>query len=331
MRVGIVIEETWDFFHEICAHLSQSHETSFFQRKSVTLPVFNGRVNQVLFRHSLQEFMRHNDVVFFEWASELLAAATCLPKQCGIVTRLHRYELYEWADRINWNAVDTIILVSEAKRQEFVARFPEQASKVIVIPEAVSLRRFQLQLKPFTGDLGTLCHLRPRKRVYELILVFYELLRMNRNFHLHIGGGTAASFEDYEASLHSLVERLDIASHVTFYGNVTKPEEWYRHIDILISNSYSEGLQVAPLEAMASGCYCLSHRWEGADELFEDPQLFFTSRELQERILNYCELTETERKLWRIQAHARVRENFNVDRTKVQIEQLINRVGLTVA
>ncbi|GIV76501.1 MAG: hypothetical protein KatS3mg050_0895 [Litorilinea sp.] len=331
MRVGIAIEETWDFLHEIYADLSAHHQTTLFRRRTLSLPVLNGRLNRLVFQRDLQQFLRQQDVVFFEWASGLLAAATHLPKCCGIVTRLHRYELYQWADRINWDAVDRIILVSEAKRQEFTARFPEQAAKITVIPEAVSLERFRPTFKPFAGDLGILCHLRPRKRVYDLILTFYELLQEGHDFHLHVGGGEAAGFAEYSTALYELVRRLGIGDRVTFYGHVERPEEWYRRIDILISNSYSEGLQVTPLEAMAAGCYCLSHRWEGAEELFPEENLFYTSSELKRQILAYSQLTETERQLKKFALRARVRDHFNVDRTKVAIRQLIEGAALQVA
>ena len=140
---------------------------------------FHTRINNALLRNDMQSFLAANDVVFFEWASELLALASHLPKRCPIVTRLHRYELYQWADRINWDAVDRIILVSEAKRREFVARFPQQAQKIAVIPVGVDLQKFGYCDRAFDAgagsNIGILCHLAPRKRVYELILAFSEL------------------------------------------------------------------------------------------------------------------------------------------------------------
>ncbi|HMN29574.1 MAG TPA: glycosyltransferase family 4 protein, partial [Caldilineaceae bacterium] len=267
MRLGIANQETWGFFNDIYADLTQQYQTSLFRRRTWQLPVFHDRVNQYLFRADLQTFMRANDVVFFEWASELLAGATRLPKACGVVTRLHRYEMYQWVNRINWEAVDKIILVSQAKKREFTARFPEQASKIVVSGPSTSLEKFTPQPKAFGGDIGILCHLTPRKRVYDLILSFYELTQKQRGLHLHIAGGADPAFEDYYRALHHLVNELKLQEKVTFYGNVAEPWLWYPKIDIFISNSYSEGLQVAPMEAMASGCYCLSHRWEGAEEL----------------------------------------------------------------
>jgi glycosyltransferase involved in cell wall biosynthesis len=326
MRLGIAIEETWDFFHEIYADLAEHHDTTLFKRRFVATPVLRARINRHIFRRDMQAFMRANDVVFFEWASELLATASHLPKTCGIVTRLHRYEMYQWADQINWDAVDQIILVSQEKQREFTGRFPGQASKVAVIPEAVSVHRFQPRSKPFAGDIGILCHLKPRKRVYELILAFYELTLERAGLHLHIGGGTAPAFRDYASALKSLVHKLDLGSKVTFHGHVANPHEWYRQIDIFISNGYSEGLQVAPMEAMACGCYTLSHRWDGAEELLPEENLFFTNAQLNSLILKYYDAPEAEREQQQARMRALVREKFNVDKTKLQVRQLVEGV-----
>ncbi len=323
MKIGIAIEETWDFLHEIYADLSAHHQTGLFRRREVRLPVLNGRVNRHLFRRDMQNFLRANDAVFFEWASGLLATATHLPKTCGIVTRLHRYEMYQWADKINWDAVDAVILVSQAKYNEFAARFPDHIAKAVVIPEAVSPERFQFVPKKFSGDIGILCHLKPRKRVYELILAFYELSKRRDDLHLHIGGGEAAAFGEYAEALRALVKKLGLQKKITFYGHVSEPENWYPKIDIYISNGYSEGLQVSPMEAMATGCYALSHHWDGADELLPPENLFFSEAELIERIERYCNLSDAERDAERAKMRALVVEKFNVDKTKIQIRQLI--------
>lgn len=327
LRLGVMIEETWSFFHEVYADFQQHYRTTLFRRRQVALPVFQTRVNDYLFHRDLGAFLRGNDVVFCEWASELLAAASRLPRACPLVTRLHRYELYQWADRVNWDAVDRVIVVSQAKRREFATRFPAHAAKAIVIPEAVSLSRFRSQIKPFAGDIGILCHLTPRKRVYELILAFADLIRLDDRFHLHIGGGRHERFGDYYVALRDLVRGLGLEKYVTFYGHVAQPEEWYRRIDIFVSNSYSEGLQVSPLEAIASGCYCLSHRWAGAEEMLPAENLFYTNQELIARILHYANRPQRQREEEIAALQAVIRERFDVARTTAQIRQVIDEVA----
>jgi glycosyltransferase involved in cell wall biosynthesis len=327
MKIGVANEETWAFFNEVYQELSDHHQAQIFTRRRSKTPVLQTRIERRLLKYDLQTFLRKNQVVFFEWASELLAAATHLPKSCGIVTRLHRYELYQWADRVNWDAVDKVILVSEAKRREFTNRFPRQSQKIVVIPEAISLSRFKPLPREFNGNIGILCHLSPRKRVYELILAFYEMSKVRKDIHLHIGGDPHPRFPDYAPALHSLVHELGIADKVTFYGKVSDPQSWYAKIDIFISNSYSEGLQVSPMEAIATGCYCLSHRWDGAIELLPEQNLYFSDQELMQKICAYCDTPEVERQDMVGALMALVRERFDVDKTKILIREIVEEIG----
>ncbi len=323
MRVGIATEETWGFLGEVHAEIVAHHQTDLFKRRVFGVPLFNARLNRAVFRRDLAHFLRSHDVVFFEWASELLAAATQLPKTTPIVTRLHRYELYRWADKVNWDAVDTIILVSDAKCREFVRRFPAHAAKAIVIPEAISPERFVPIYRPFRGDIGILCHLRPRKRVYDLIVAFSGLAAERPELHLHVGGGEARGFEEYAVALPALVERLGLQDRVTFYGHVQDPPVWYHGMDVIVSNSYSEGLQVSLLEAMAMRRYCLSHQWDGADELLPPANLFLTEQQLQQRVLDYCDASDDEREALQDRMRAIATERFDVNRTKVQIRRVL--------
>ncbi len=327
MRIGIVIQETWAFFREVHEELASSHQITQFEYHPINPPFFKERINRARLRNKWLSFLRSNDVVFFEWASDLLETTSHLPKSCGIVTRLHRYELYQFADQIDWDVVDRVILVSEAKKREFISRFPAQVEKVVVIPEAISPEKFQLHPKIFSGDIGILCHLTPRKRVYETILDFYELLKERDDFHLHIGGGEHELHQDYYRAMHVLVDQLGLQDRVTFYENVLDPQSWYPRMDIFISNSYSEGLQVAPMEAMACGCYTLSHRWEGAEELLPEKNLFYTGSELRREILAYSDLSGSEKQFEREALRAIVCDKFDLNRTKVQIRQLVEDVG----
>jgi len=327
MRVGVAIEETWDFFHEIYADFEANFDTRLFRRRQLSSGPMHTRINRALFRRDMQSFLAGNDVVFFEWASELLAAASHLPKRCAIVTRLHRYELYQWADRINWDAVDRVILVSHAKQQEFCRRFPSQAAKTIAVSPSVALGKFTFQPRPFGGNLGILCHLTPRKRVYDLILTFSELVAAEPGLHLHIAGGAGPAFRDYEDALHYIVRRLGLEDKVTFYGNVTDAANWYHKIDVFISHSYSEGLQVAPMEAMASGCCTFAHHWEGAEELAPPQNLYLTESQLQQKVLEYVALPPDEKAAQAAAMRQWACERFDIQKTIQQVRQTVQEAA----
>lgn len=327
MRLGVVNPESWAFMEDVLAEFSEHHRTAIFRPRSSRSPILGARIDRYLLRKGLTHFLQSNDVVFFEWASELLAEASRLPKTSGLVARLHRYELYQWADRVHWEAVDRLILVSQAKRTEFLSRFPSAIDKIDVIPEAISPMSFPLRRKQFNGDLGILCHLSPRKRVYDLILAFHELMSTGGNYRLHIGGGLHSRYPEYLPVLRSLVERLGLEDQVLFYGPIQKPADWYRRIDIFISNSYSEGLQVSPMEAIAAGCYCLSHHWDGAEELLPGDQLFYSERELIKKIRRYAAMVPEEREKLQATLRDQVLARFDIREIAPKIRQVVEEVA----
>lgn len=325
IRLGLVVgrNETWSFIRDLYDIWQEQYEVSVFTERATASPFFKERLDRRLLRADLGAFLERQDVAFFEWGSELLAVASHLPKTTPIITRIHRYEMYQWVNKVNWNAVDEIVLVSRAKYQEFTKRFPDEAGKCHVIPEAVNLERFTFQPRPYSGNVGILCHLSPRKRVYELILAFHSLARQHPDLHLYIGGGYQDRYADYYFAMTDMVQRLGLAARVTFDGPVEDTPAWYRKIDIFISNSYSEGLQLAPMEAMASGCYTLSHWWAGAEELLPETNLFCSESELQQRVASYVALAETEKRQQIEQLRSIVEAKFDVQRTSLEFQRLI--------
>jgi len=327
MKLGVAINDTWAFFSEIFELFQKEYQTTLFAPKTYRIPILNGRINRYIYQKDLESFLSTNDVCFFEWAGEYLAHATSLRKKYGIVTRLHRYELYQWASQINWEKVDKVVLVSNAKKQEIEVKHPETIGKTIVIPEGINLQNFEFNPQPFRKQIGILGHLSPRKRVYELVLAFFEGEFHQKGYTLHIGGGQHPKFPDYYLALKDLVDKLGIQKSVFFHNHVTDPKKWFKTIDVLISNSYSEGLQVSPMEAMASGIFCLSHNWDGANELLPEKYLFNESSKLIEKVLAYAESSELVKMDERKFQRELVEEKFNIKNISKELLQVVNEVS----
>lgn len=325
LRLGLVVgpDETWSFIRDLYVDWQGHFQVDVFEPSQTRSPFFKERLNRRTLTNAMSAFLATHDVVFFEWASLWLALASRLDSPARLVTRLHRYELYQWADQIQWDRVDTIILVSEAKRREFLRRFPEQGAKCVVVPAGVDLGRFAFRPKPVQGRLGTLCHLSPRKRVYDLILCFSALAQEDGGVSLRIGGGPAPGYGDYTAALHHLVEQLGLRERVTFDGPVQDPAAWYSEIDLFISNSYSEGLQVAPIEAMASGCCTLSHHWDGAEEFLPGRNLFWTEAECRRLALDYLRLPPTDQAQRMAEMRALAETRFDSRAIAAQVRQIL--------
>lgn len=326
--LGVLVGEggNWRFFDDIFADLTRHYETRVYVEKVYTTPLLYGRLNRWAVRHRIRSLLRRCDVCFFEWASELLAVATHMPKYGPIVTRMHAFELYAWAPRINWDRVDRIIVVSEAMARRFAARYPQSAGKLRVVHNGVALHRFTPGSARSALDLGMLCTVVPVKRVYEAVLMLDGLHREDGvPARLHVGGRCSDGWEAegyYEALCH-LVRRLDLADHVVFHGPVADAPSWLKQIGVFISNGYREGQQVALLEAMAAGCYCLSHTWSGAEEVLPPECLYTTDSQFRAKIAEHVRQPEVERVRHRARMRALAEARFDIETTKAAIRAVI--------
>lgn len=325
MKLGLVVDGHWGFIRELLADWKSCYQTQMFSFEEINLPIAKGRVNPWRLRRSLTQFLADNDVVFFEWAGPLLVVASHLQIKTPMVVRLHSYELYDFAPRIHWETVSRVVLVSQAMQRHFSQAYTASADKSIVIYNGVDLRRFQKPERQFSGTIGMLGNLIPIKRVYEVVLALYELNRAGHRLSLRIAGprGTGADAERYWLAMQKAVRDLGLEQQVCFVGKVSDPEGFLRDVDIFISNSYWEGQQVALLEAMAMGCYCLAHSWDGADEILPAEYLYVTDQEFCDQVRRYCAMPEPVRRQHQERMRAIAREKFDIELTKGRIRDVL--------
>lgn len=219
MRVGYIVEDynNWNFFKEIADNLSTRYSTNIFVPPNMSFPIFRERINRSLFQYKIKSFIKENQVVFFEWVGPYLAEISKHTNSCFLITRLHSYELYEWAPLVNWRNVDKIIFISRAMQQKFIEIYPEVADKTIVIYHGVNLNKFQPpKQRLYQGRIGMMGKITPIKRCYEMILALYEVKILGANFHLDLAGppGIGADFR-YTASIKSLIKKLNLTTSVT--------------------------------------------------------------------------------------------------------------------
>jgi glycosyltransferase involved in cell wall biosynthesis len=331
-KLGIFVgEDNWSFFDEIYQDLAANYKVEVFKKRTFNTPLLHGRLNRWAFQYGIQSILNRNDVCFFEWASDLLAFASYMPKRSRIVTRLHSFELYEWAPKINWDAVDKIILLSKSISQLFVEMFPDQRNKIIVINNGISLEKFKcLSNRQFTFTIGMLGHIAPIKRVYEAILAIFKLTKQGYPVQLRIAGNPDHDYR-YTVAVNRLVEKLDLIRCVYFDGFVKDPLSWLQQIDIFLSNSYWEGQQTALLEAMASGCYCLSHAWAGSEEVLPESNIFITEDDFVEKASKYFRLPDHEKRVAQAAMRSIAVEKFDVENTKREIKQVIDKLSTIIS
>ncbi len=332
-RVGLVIEGmdalgSDSFFRPIERELCKRHRVARFQPRFAYAPLVGGRLNKLLLRLQLAHFLRSHDIVFFEWAGPLLVRASNNPRDCRIVTRLHSIEVCHTAHLVNWTNVDEVIVVSGHMRQRLLEATVAPPASIHVIHNGVDLARFRPALRGFDSRIGMVCRVSPLKRVYEAVLTLATLRSQGHAFSLHVAGPLGKERNPrYALALRELVAKLGLADCVTFYGQEDNIPAWLERIDVFLSNSYWEGLSLALLEAMASGCYCLAHCYGGAEEVLPPQNIYATDADLQARLLCYATLGETEKQQAQLGMRRIAEEKFDQRRMVRETVEVVEKAA----
>jgi glycosyltransferase involved in cell wall biosynthesis len=323
-KIGLVVDGTDHFLRPIESELRAQYRVDRFKPRFVRLPLIGTRVNDLLLRRQLQQFIAYHDVTFFEWAGSLLVQASHLPKRGRIVTRLHSVELATTATHVHWAHVDTVVVLNEAIRHRLSALACVPLPDVAIVPNGVNLGRFHPEKRKFNYRLGMVCNLLPIKRVYEVLLTLYQLRQDGHPFTLRIAGKAGeGEAQRYVWAMQNLIAKLRLEEYVTFDGYVENVSSWLQTVDVFISNSYWEGQSMALIEAIASGCYCLSHCWDGVEEVLPAEQIFTTDSDLRAKLLAYAALPEADKQQAQARMRAVAEEKFDERRMVNDIFEII--------
>jgi len=294
-KIGIVCND-WKFFSNKYEALKKLYDVRTFRQPKTSIPI--ERYKDFLYKKHLLSLMRWSDITFFEFANQPLAFASHLKKVSKMVVRLHRYEVFSWADKVDWQKIDQIVLVCNAMRKRFLNKFPSLKNKTVVIYNDIDTEKFIPKSRKINNAIGIAGSITPRKRVYELILSFYELQKHLPDIKLRICGSSISCNDEYYVNTKELITKLKLERKVFFDGhfeNVYDLVKWYNQIDILICNSYHESFHYTSHEAMSCGRYALSHFWDGADEFFDDDQIYLIDNGLVGKVQSFYSLDEKKR------------------------------------
>lgn len=247
----------------------------------------------------MYDLMKWADTAFFEFLNEPLPMASYLSEETRIVARLLGIEVYAPQMKIiNWPRVNLILPPPQALRFQREASQAKPAS-ISVLSLGVNPEPAQTPKDQFGYNIAIVAFTPlPRKRLYTTMESFVDLLlQSKKSWTLNIRGASTTGFRDQEAfeylkfmkEFETTASQLipDISQRIVFhpYLEPDEYEQFLRGTDIIISNSMQEGYHISVLEAMSHGAYPLVHRWMGADQIFPEKYLFWTQRELVDKIL----------------------------------------------
>lgn len=229
---------------------------NYFKRK------FTNLRNILMMKNHIRK--ENYEILFVEWGKGLLKHITTRFKiKRPLITRMHRYEIYEETlFEINFNKVDRIILVSEFIKRELLKRIPGLEEKIVIIPNAVNLKEFypdEKQEKSY--KICALTSLIDVKRI-DLIIDAMKYIN-NKSIKLHVGGDG-----ELETELRNKIKQENLEDQIILDGRITKVREWFKDKDIIINSSNIESFGVSLIEGMACGVLPLVRGWEAAKEIF---------------------------------------------------------------
>lgn len=223
------------------------------------------------------------DTVFCEWCCEnAVWHSQNKAKGCKLIVRLHRFEaMQDFGARVNWSAVDALIVVSDHFRQLVIDRFGVDPKIIHVVPQYINWAELQRPKLPEARFTLGLVGINPfdQKRFDRALDFLAALRRHDQRFTLAVRSVMPWQIDwvwqnrpDSRDQVIDTFRRVYtdpvLAGAVRFDPPGSDMEEWYRGIGTILSSSDSEGCHTAVIEGIASGCYAVVHDWPGARGLF---------------------------------------------------------------
>lgn len=141
-----------------------------------------------------------------------------------------------------------------------------------VIPHGVDVEAFHPPLDkraewresglPGEFGIGVFGRVRPNKGTHLFVEAMCALLPENPRFTAVISGACLPADEAYKRAMQERIATAGLSERIVFLGDCSTEDikRWYRRVSLCVAPSLSEGFGLTPLEAMASGCACVTSR-----------------------------------------------------------------------
>ncbi len=235
---------------------------------------------------------RNSDIIFVEFADETLAFASKWRKSKMIVTRLHRYELFN-LPKADWSAVDLVIVVNEWMGENLELAVPSLKGKIVCIHNFVDLNFWTPpSIKERTNVLSIVGTIYKRKGHDKAIVAFSKVLEKKNDLILNIIGNSPD--ETFYDDLKSLVKDLGIEDNVNFMGYASDLKLEFQKSDIILSFSEHESTHLTLFEGLSCGALPLSRNWEGVEEFLPSSNIFTDDSDFVDKVLSFYSKEQSE-------------------------------------
>jgi glycosyltransferase involved in cell wall biosynthesis len=217
-----------------------------------------------------------------------------------VIHTQHHGQLAQITDRQNclvrWSArmTDRYACVSEdSAAQAHGNRVPHR--KLAIIHNSIDIERFSYAGPVADGPAVTVARLHPLKGIDVLLRASAHIVQTEPSFRLEIAGDGP-----HRAELEKLVDELDLQKHIRFLGETRDIAGLLSRSRLFVLPSFSEGISLTLLEAMAVGLPVVATRVGGNPEVVvpDETGLLVPARDVEE-------LRRAMLQLWRDAGQAR--------------------------
>ena len=270
---------------------------------------------------------RNSDIIFVEFADETLAFVSKWRKNKTIITRLHRYELFNLPNA-DWNVVDLVIVVNEWMGKNLELAVPALKGKIKCVHNFVDLSHWtRPEVDERTNVLSIVGNIDKRKGHHKAITAFSKVLEKKEDLVLNIIG--KSTDKQFYEELQTLVRDLNLENKVNFLGFSQDLKLDFQKSDIILSFSEHESTHLTLFEGLSCGAWPLSRNWDGVEEFLPNSNIFINDSDFVDKVLSFYDSPELNTASKLDELSEKVIPKFsNPDPRQVMVEEIQNCYNL---
>lgn len=224
----------------------------------------------------IHDIIDNCDIAWFEGCGDIVSEASRVAKANKMIVRLSADDVYDRSpERVNWNNVDTLILIGNSfVKEALIEKINdiEKLTKLMTVGYGVDVDQFKFTYRNRGKKIACVSDLSAKKNPMFLLQCMQKLVYIDPDYRLYFAG----EFEDkaVEHYVMHMVEKMNLSSVVFFDGRVNNVNTWLRDKHYIVSAGISESILPGVLEGMCCGLKPVVHNFPGADELLPIEVLF---------------------------------------------------------